>query len=111
MNKEETQKEIEKLKTKFKDFEEIEKNGFKYTRFVLQKVDIPEGIGKKFLQIVYDDNDVPYVVITVNNGLTEKEKERRKKAAEKRRAERKVVIDKRNAEIQAAIKEIKAKYK
>lgn len=106
MNEQKTQ-EIEKMKKLFKDNEQFSKKGVDYHRFVIQKVDLPKELGKQYLNILYDDDNVPHVVLNVNLGLSEKEKERRKQI-------RKDKFGKRRQEIvkhRQAIREIRNKIR
>ena len=59
MNIEEKQKKIDELKKVFNDNEEFIKNGKKFHRFVIQKVDLPQSVGNPFLNIMYDENKNP----------------------------------------------------
>lgn len=74
-----TQEEIVRLKEKYKDYDEYEKNGSKYLRFVIHKLDIPDYLKHKFFTVKYDDDDNAYLVRTIPLGLDPKERKKREK--------------------------------
>jgi len=78
MKKTDIKEEIEKFKKMFKNnYDTVTKKGVIYHRFLIQKIDVPEEIKGKFLQILYDENKDPHVVLSIHGGLSDKEKERR----------------------------------
>jgi len=107
MTNEEREKQIQEMKKLFTNNEKFTKNGREYYRFVVQKVEVPNELGKQYLQIVYDDDQTPYVVITVNKGITKEEKERRKKEVQERRAAKHKEITRYRDEIKAIKKQIR----
>lgn len=72
--------EMKKYAETYKDNQEFEAKGKTYHRYVVQKIDFPKEFGKKYLSVIWDDNNDPYVVLTQYIGVSEEEKERRKDA-------------------------------
>ena len=107
MKQEEKQKEIKMLKEKFSDNETFKKNGITYHRFVIQKIDYPKELGKRYITINFDKDNIPYAVLTVYEGMSKEEKERRKAETQKRRQERKEAVSEYNAKIKAEKKKLR----
>lgn len=107
MNAENRKTEIDKFKKLFPDNERIIRSGKAYQRFVIQKIEMPKEVGRKYLNIIYDDEGIPYVVMSILEGVTKEEKEKRKKALDEKRAKKRVVVEKYRAEI----KDVKAKLR
>ena len=108
----EKEEEIKKLKEAFPQNESYEKAGIKYTKFVIQKIEFPKQFGKKYININYDENNVPYAVLLVSEGITEKEKQLRKEKTEQRRKkiaeQKKVIMEKAKQELKAATEKIRS---
>jgi len=94
MNKDEVKTEIEKLKQKFSDNEKFVKKGMIYHRFVIHKIDVPKELQGRFVGIMKDDKGIPHAVVTITEGISEEERERRKTETTARRAERAKIRDK-----------------
>ena len=114
MNKEKTKQKIEKLKSLYPDNEEQVKSGKIYHRFVVQKIEFPEELGKKYLQVAWDDNNTHYVILNVLEGISEEEKEKRKqermKKIEARRKDKQDLLSKiknYKSQIKSLVKQMK----
>ena len=93
MKHEEKMKEIEKLKKQFSDNERYENKGKIYHRFVIGKIEVPNELKGKYITIKYDENNVPYAVVSIYEGVSKEERERRKAVTAKKFAEKKKVRD------------------